>query len=222
MKRFKKFGTALLSCMMLTTSFATVSNMTMITAEAHPGRTDAQGGHHDYKNKSGLGSYHYHCGGHEAHLHPNGVCPYKNGAVSNGNTSGQTQTQTQAQSAGNQNQVAEQMNMYQPVFDANYYYMNNPDLQSVVGLDSQKLFEHFYTCGMAEGRRASENFDVSVYKANNPDLAAVVWRRFEGLLCTLCAEWAVGEPGLQIKIGDGREKPCGCVIKPHGFLFSLF
>lgn len=54
MKRFKKFGTALLSCMMLTTSFATVSNMTMITAEAHPGRTDAQGGHHDYKNKSGL------------------------------------------------------------------------------------------------------------------------------------------------------------------------
>lgn len=44
MKRFKKFGTALLSCMMLTASFATVSNMTMITAEAHPGRTDAQGG----------------------------------------------------------------------------------------------------------------------------------------------------------------------------------
>jgi hypothetical protein len=66
MKRFKKFGTALLSCMMLTASFATVSNMTMITAEAHPGRTDAQGGHHDYKNKSGLGSYHYHCGDHEA------------------------------------------------------------------------------------------------------------------------------------------------------------
>ena len=35
MKRFKKFGTALLSCMMLTASFTTVSNMTMITAEAH-------------------------------------------------------------------------------------------------------------------------------------------------------------------------------------------
>lgn len=173
MKRFKKFGTALLSCMMLTASFATVSNMTMITAEAHPGRTDAQGGHHDYKNKSGLGSYHYHCGGHEAHLHPNGVCPYKNGAVSNGNTSSQTQTQA----ASNQN--AEQMSIYQPVFDANYYYTNNLDLQSTIGLDAQKLFEHFYTCGMAEGRKASENFDVSVYKANNPDLAAVFgddWR----------------------------------------------
>ena len=199
MKRFKKFGTALLSCMMLTASFTTVSNMTMITAEAHQGRTDAQGGHHDYKNKSGLGSYHYHCGGHEAHLHPNGVCPYKNGAVSNGNTSSQTQTQTQAQSAGNQNQVAEQMNTYQPVFDANYYYMNNPDLQSVIGLDSQKLFEHFYTCGMVEGRRASENFDVSVYKANNPDLAAVFGDDLKAYYTQLCAEWAVGETGFANK-----------------------
>ena len=42
---------------------------------AHSGRTDSSGGHHDYKNKSGLGSYHYHCGGHPAHLHTNG-CPY--------------------------------------------------------------------------------------------------------------------------------------------------
>lgn len=42
---------------------------------AHSGGTDANGGHHDYKNKSGLGSYHYHHGM-SAHLHPNGVCPY--------------------------------------------------------------------------------------------------------------------------------------------------
>ena len=43
---------------------------------AHSGRTDSNGGHRDNKNKSGLGSYHYHCGGHPAHLHENGVCPY--------------------------------------------------------------------------------------------------------------------------------------------------
>ncbi|MCT4507899.1 MAG: hypothetical protein N4A48_03935 [Tepidibacter sp.] len=47
------------------------------TSIAHRGRTDGSGGHHDYKNKSGLGSYHYHCGGYSAHLHKNGVCPYK-------------------------------------------------------------------------------------------------------------------------------------------------
>lgn len=46
------------------------------TALAHSGRTDARGGHRDNRNVSGLGSYHYHCGGHPAHLHKNGVCPY--------------------------------------------------------------------------------------------------------------------------------------------------
>ncbi|MBP3342272.1 MAG: hypothetical protein J6K99_07080 [Peptococcaceae bacterium] len=45
---------------------------------AHGGGKDSNDGHHDYKNKSGLGPYHYHCGGAKAHLHPNGVCPYGN------------------------------------------------------------------------------------------------------------------------------------------------
>lgn len=47
-----------------------------ITVFAHSGRTDGSGGHRDNKNKSGLGSYHYHCGGYPAHLHNNGYCPY--------------------------------------------------------------------------------------------------------------------------------------------------
>lgn len=47
-----------------------------LTTFAHSGRTDSKGGHRDNKNKSGLGSYHYHCGGHPAHLHENGICPY--------------------------------------------------------------------------------------------------------------------------------------------------
>ena len=33
--------------------------------------------HKDNKNASGLGSYHYHCGGYPAHLHTRGYCPYK-------------------------------------------------------------------------------------------------------------------------------------------------
>lgn len=47
-----------------------------LTTYGHSGRTDANGGHRDNKNQSGLGNYHYHCGGHPAHLHKNGVCPY--------------------------------------------------------------------------------------------------------------------------------------------------
>lgn len=47
-----------------------------VTAFAHSGRTDGSGGHKDNKNKSGLGGYHYHCGGYPAHLHEDGYCPY--------------------------------------------------------------------------------------------------------------------------------------------------
>ncbi len=46
-----------------------------INSFAHSGRTDASGGHRDNKNRSGLGSYHYHHG-YGPHLHPNGECPY--------------------------------------------------------------------------------------------------------------------------------------------------
>lgn len=67
----------------LTPAFTGISGNLIIEAEAHQGRTDANGGHHDYKNKSGLGSYHYHCGGNPAHLHPNGVCPYAGGSSGN-------------------------------------------------------------------------------------------------------------------------------------------
>ncbi|QHI72868.1 YHYH domain-containing protein [Aminipila terrae] len=59
---------------------------------AHSGRTDSAGGHHDYKNVSGLGSYHYHCGGHPAHLHKNGVCPYSSSSVAKSTTKSVTTT----------------------------------------------------------------------------------------------------------------------------------
>lgn len=52
------------------------------TTYGHSGRTDSNGGHRDKKNVSGLGPYHYHCGGYPAHLHPNGVCLYKSSGAS--------------------------------------------------------------------------------------------------------------------------------------------
>lgn len=56
-------------------------------AFAHGGRTDSEGGHHDYNNVSGLGPYHYHHG-EPAHLHPNGICPYDNSAPATTDTNG--------------------------------------------------------------------------------------------------------------------------------------
>ena len=62
--------------------------MICTTSYAHSGRTDSNGGHRDNQNKSGLGSYHYHCGGHPAHLHTNGVCPYSSSSSSSKKSSG--------------------------------------------------------------------------------------------------------------------------------------
>lgn len=47
-----------------------------VSTAAHSGRTDSSGGHRDTQDQSGLGSYHYHCGGHPPHLHESGQCPY--------------------------------------------------------------------------------------------------------------------------------------------------
>lgn len=55
---------------------ATLIMCSIVVAVAHSGRTDSRGGHKDNKNASGLGSYHYHCGGYPAHLHSSGYCPY--------------------------------------------------------------------------------------------------------------------------------------------------
>lgn len=65
----------------------------------HSGRTDSNGGHKDNKNKSGLGSYHYHCGGYPAHLHDNGACPYGSGG-SSGSPSGNSESSGSSSSTG--------------------------------------------------------------------------------------------------------------------------
>lgn len=71
-----------------------------ISVYSHSGRTDANGGHRDNKNKSGLGSYHYHCGGHPAHLHTNGVCPYSSSGKSStsGSDSGSSSSSSSSSS----------------------------------------------------------------------------------------------------------------------------
>lgn len=53
-----------------------INTYSVIIAEARSGRADSNGGHKDSKNKSGLDSYHYHCGGRPVYLHTGDVCPY--------------------------------------------------------------------------------------------------------------------------------------------------
>ena len=69
-----------------------------MNAYAHSGRTDSSGGHKDNNNKSGLGSYHYHCGGHPAHLHTNGVCPYSSSSSSSKSSTSSSSSSTKTTS----------------------------------------------------------------------------------------------------------------------------
>lgn len=60
MKKLSTFTLCILTVIFLT-----------LTVQAHPGRTDANGGHYDHST----GEYHYHHG-YPAHQHTNGKCPY--------------------------------------------------------------------------------------------------------------------------------------------------
>lgn len=90
--KVKKIVTIVLLCVL---SIA-ICNITF----AHSGKTDSNGGHKDNKNKSGLGSYHYHCGEYPAHLHTNGVCPYSSNSSTAANKNSKTTSKTSSSSTG--------------------------------------------------------------------------------------------------------------------------
>ncbi len=67
----------------------------------------------------------------------------------------------------------QQLAQYQAVYNYQDYLTYNPDLAALYGADQKKLFDHFVTSGMKEGRRGSSEFDLNTYKANNPELVAM-------------------------------------------------
>ncbi len=193
MKTLKRIIVALIICLTITTAIPTEFLNPTLTVEAHSGRTDRYGGHKDNKNKSGLGYYHYHCGGYPAHLHENGVCPYagKNSASSSSSTNksnaGTTNTTSNSSSSNknsnNNSQFTTTTNnsktpevkisdtSYDNVaFNALYYAKNNSDVYEACGDDAKALYNHFISSGITEGRQSSEKFSIFVYRDNNQDL----------------------------------------------------
>lgn len=59
---------------------------------------------------------------------------------------------------------------YGYVFNPTFYADKYPDLKQAFGYNDTKLFNHFCTYGMNEGRQASANFNLQAYKNNNIDL----------------------------------------------------
>lgn len=53
---------------------------------------------------------------------------------------------------------------YDAVYNYYYYKTNNPDLQEAFGNVKRLYIWHFVTCGISEGRTASQSFNLEVYK----------------------------------------------------------
>jgi hypothetical protein len=56
------------------------------------------------------------------------------------------------------------------VFDATYYSNKYPDLKAAFGTDATKLYQHFITYGISEGRQGCASFDVKTYLKKYSDL----------------------------------------------------
>lgn len=122
--------------------------------------------HRDFKNKSCPGQYLYDRHGYiadEVNKLLGISTNYSNSVSNSGNTSS---------TSSNVKYMYNGLD-YSPVFNPIYYANKYSDLKKAFGTNSTKLFDHFKSYGMKEGRQASENFNVIVYKNNHTDLRKV-------------------------------------------------
>ena len=67
-------------------------------------------------------------------------------------------------------QTTKPTHRFKAVFDAEFYSRKYKDLKNAYGNDKDKLYNHFYSTGIKEGRIASPAFDVDYYLKANSDL----------------------------------------------------
>lgn len=132
----------------------------IINAFAHSGRTDSSGGHNDNSNKSGLGSYHYHCGGYPPHLHTNGTCPYKSSSSSSTTSTSSASYATTA--------TATQSDRYDEGYDDGYDEGHNDGYDSGYEEGYDEGYDEGYEDGYEEGQEKGyeEGYDAGTKEAN--------------------------------------------------------
>ena len=140
---------ASLAGMMIFTPVASAGSQPVrMVAQAHSGRTDSNGGHRDNRNASGLGSYHYHCGGYPAHLHENGVCPYTDSASSAAGSSASQGAGTSRRSAAVSSSTVKKVQKK----------LNSAAVSSSTVKKVQKKLNRLgYECGTADGIMGSKS-----------------------------------------------------------------
>lgn len=157
---------------------------------AHSGRTDSSGGHKDNKNKSGLGSYHYHCGGYPAHLHTGGVCPYSSTpAASTQSTS--TSTRTTTSSSSTKSTTPAKVNATSVEIDVT-------DVQILIG-ETKEL-----TATVSPSNTTDKTI---TWKSDNKD---VVMIDSEGELVAM----SVGEATITATTSNGKEASVNVTVNP--------
>ncbi|MGN9134481.1 C40 family peptidase [Clostridium sp. HCP1S3_B4] len=65
------------------------------------------------------------------------------------------------------------------IFDYKYYADTYPDLKDTYGYDYEKLYNHYITCGIKEGRSPSKIFDPIYYLNTNADVKAYYGNDYE-------------------------------------------
>lgn len=154
---------------------------------AHSGRTDANGGHRDNQNKSGLGSYHYHCGGYPAHLHDGGVCPYTSPAPVTSSSSESTSKTTLITKSSTPSKV-----------NVSSVEIDTGDIETLIG-ESKKL--------KATVSPSNATDKTITWTSSNKD---VVMADSEGEIIAL----GVGEAIITVKTSNGKEDSIKVTVNP--------
>ncbi len=161
---------------------------------AHSGRTDSHGGHKDNKNASGLGPYHYHCGGNPPHLHDGGVCPYSSTAQTT-----TTSSETVEQSTTTKLQTTTSTKKTEPKTIA--------VKEIKTSKDNIEIF-----CG------TTEKIDVTILPENATD-QSVTWKSSDTKVASVNSEGVisaneVGEADITLESSNGKSATVHVHVKP--------
>lgn len=164
-----------------------------LSCSGHSGRTDSNGGHKDNKNASGLGPYHYHCGGNPPHLHDGGVCPYSSTVQTS------TSSETVEQSTTTKSQTSTQAKKTEP---------KTIVVKSIK--PSKENIEMF--CG------ATEKIDVTIVPENATD-QAIMWKSSNTTVASVNSEGVisaneVGEVDITLESSNGKTAIVHVQVQP--------
>ena len=146
---------------------------------AHSGRTDSNGGHKDNKNKSGLGSYHYHCGGNPAHLHTNGVCPYSGGSKSTSSIGNESSGIKKAEWIGDMYWDGDSFATGWQVINGKTYYFDSYGFKATYWVNNDKN-NTYYLGSDGAMRTGWQKIGSSKYYFSSQGVMRTGWRKIQG------------------------------------------